>query len=96
MNADPVSFHDLPKVRQVRALQSYAESFRRALAAGSQRGGVSARRHYRTITKKRKDRRPPFAERAAAHEQKRAFLGLPYCGGRRQRALFDSVVGATP
>lgn len=44
-----VSFHDLPKQRQVKALQSYSESFRRVIATGAQRGGRSSRQMRRAM-----------------------------------------------
>jgi len=44
---EPVSFADLPKARQHRALCAYAEGWRRFLATGSNRGGKSSRQMRR-------------------------------------------------
>lgn len=37
--SEPITFHDLPKKRQIRALQAYSEGWRRAMAIKYSVGG---------------------------------------------------------
>jgi hypothetical protein len=49
--SEPITFHDLPKARQVSALQAYSESFRKMGAVGVTRGGKSSRQLRRAAAK---------------------------------------------